>query len=286
AAALTALSADAAPPEPFLRPRDAAALLGWAATARVAPPEAAPPPPSLGLEALDARLEALPVDQVLLHRAVARPGSGVPGRGRRLRLSRPALAAVLGPLAADAELMAHAADRLAARLLPALAAWARDLPGWRLLPLPRSGLALLSRSGLALLSRSGLALPPRSGLNPAPRGLPPPSVVPGLFGVLPLAAAADPALAAYRRALAGRGWALALDGLDAAALALVRPAGLAADLLLLRWSPALADRAPLALLREVPADRLLLTGCDGPEALALAARLGIAATGPAVEAGA
>ncbi|MFC7690712.1 hypothetical protein ACFQY5_15175 [Paeniroseomonas aquatica] len=97
AAALTALSADAAPPEPFLLPRDAAALLGWAATARVAPPEAAPPPPSLGLEALDARLEALPVDQVLLHRAVARPGSGVPGRGRRLRLSRPALAAVLGP---------------------------------------------------------------------------------------------------------------------------------------------------------------------------------------------
>lgn len=262
AAALTVLSAEAPPPELFILPQDAAALLGWAATAWIAPPEVALPPPSQGLETLEARLAALPVDRVLLHRAVVRPGSAVPARGRRLRLSRPALAVALGPLAEDADLLAHAADRLAVRLLPALAAWARDMPGWRLLPLPRSGLAALPRSGL-----------------------PPPSVVPGLFGVLPLAIAADPALAAYRQALAERGWALALDGLDAAALALVRPAGLAADLLLLRWSPALADRAPLALLREVPADRLLLTGCDGAEALALAARLGIAATGPAVEAG-
>ncbi|RYJ00440.1 MAG: hypothetical protein EON47_13840, partial [Acetobacteraceae bacterium] len=209
------------------------------------------PPPSQGLEGLEPRLDALPADRILRHRGIIRPGAAVPARGRRLRLSRPALAAELGPLAEDADLLAHAADRLAARLLPALAVWARDMPGWRLLPLPR-------------------------------RGLPPPSVVPGLFGVLPLAAAADPALAERHRAMAARGWGLALEGLDAAALALVRPAGLPADLLLLRWSPALEDRAPLAALREMPAGRLLLTGCDGAAALAFAAHLGVAATGPAV----
>ena len=255
AAVLGALAADAAPPELYLLPRDSGALLGWAATTQVAAPEAVAPPPSQGLEGLEARLDALPADRILRHRGIIRPGAAVPARGRRLRLSRPALAAELGPLAEDADLLAHAADRLAARLLPALAVWAQDLPGWRLLPLPR-------------------------------RGLPPPSVVPGLFGVLPLAAAADPALAGRREALAGRGWGLALEGLEAAALALVRPAGLAADLVLLRWSPALEDRAALAALREMPAGRLLLTGCDGAAALAFAARLGVAATGPAVEAGA
>ena len=147
----------------------------------------------------------------------------MPARGRRLRLSRPALAAALGPLAADADLLAHAADRLAARLLPALAAWARDLPGWRLLPLPR-------------------------------RGLPPPGAVPGLFGVLPLAAAADPGLAELRQALAARGWGLALEGLDAAALALVAPAGLAGRPAAAALVAAARGAAPLlAALRDLPA---------------------------------
>jgi hypothetical protein len=256
AAALAALAPEAPPPRLWSLPKDAVPLLGWAATARIAPPAPAAPPPSAGLAALDARLDALPADRVLCHRGIVRPGAAVPGRGRRLRLSRTALMAELGPLAADPDVLAHAADRLAGRLLPALAAWARNLAGWRLLPM-------------------------------AHRSLPPPAVVPGLFGVLPLAAAADPALAGRRRAMADRGWGLALEGLDVEALALIHPAGLPADLVLLRWSPALEDPAALAALRDLPPERLMVTGCDRPAALAWAARLGVAAaTGPAVEAAA
>jgi hypothetical protein len=255
-AVLAALAPEAPPPRLWSLPGDAAPLLAWAATAGIASPAPAGPPASAGLAALDARMDALPADRVLCHRGLVQPGAAVPGRGRRLRLSRGALMAELGPLAADSAVLAHAADRLAGRLLPALAVWARDLPGWRLLPM-------------------------------AHRSLPPPAVVPGLFGVLPLAATADPALTERRRAMAGRGWGLALEGMDAAALALVRPAGLPADLVLLRWSPALEDGASLAALRDMPPERLMLTGCDGPAALAWAARRGVAAaTGPAVEAAA
>jgi hypothetical protein len=253
AAALVRLAGPEAPaPTIWTLPGDAAALLAWAAGAQLAGPEAVAAPPVEGLAGLEGRLDSLPADKVLRHRHVIRPGAAVPGRGRRLRLSRPALAALLGPLAADDDLMAHAAARLARRLLPGLAAWARDLPGWRLLPLP-------------------------TGV------LPPPAAVPGLFGVLPLTAAADPGLPAHREALAARGWGLALDGLDAAGLGLVAPAGLPADLLLLRWSPALEDRAAMAALRGVVAERLVVTGCD-EAALAWAAQIGALATGPAAEA--
>ncbi|WP_144404413.1 hypothetical protein [Belnapia sp. F-4-1] len=253
AAALAQLAGPEAPaPTIWTLPRDAAALLAWAAAAQLAGPEAMASPVE-GLAGLEGRLDSLPADTVLRHRHVIRPGAAVPGRGRRLRLSRPALAAVLGLLAADADLMAHAAERLARRLLPGLATWARDLPGWRLLPLP-------------------------VGV------LPPPAAVAGLFGVLPLAAAADPGLPAQREALAARGWGLALEGLDAAGLALLAPAGLPADLLLLRWSPALEERAALAVLRDRPGERLVVTGCDGAAALDWAARLGAMATGPAAEA--
>ncbi|MBL6457646.1 hypothetical protein JMJ55_20120 [Belnapia sp. T6] len=246
AASLAGLAGDAAAVTLWLLPRDAAALLAWAETARLAGPDAPPAPPGADLAGLEARLDSLPADGVLRHRAILRPGAAVPERGRRLRLSRAALAAVLGPLAEDDDLMTHAANRLAARLLPGLAAWARDLPGWRLLPLPHAA-------------------------------LPPPSAVPGQFGVLPLAAAADPALPAWREALAARGWGLALE---AALPTPFDPAGLPADLLLLRWSPTLAE-GPLP--GRLPPDRLVLTGCDGPAALAFAARLGAAATGPATE---
>jgi hypothetical protein len=254
AAALARLAGPEAPaPTLWTLPADVAALLAWAAGAQLAAPEAAAPPPAEGLAGLEGRLDSLPADAVLRHRHVIRPGAAVPGRGRRLRLSRPALAAVLGPLAADEDLMAHAAERLARRLMPGLAAWARDLPGWRLLPLP-------------------------VGV------LPPPAAVPGLFGVLPLTAAADPGLPAQREALAARGWGLALEGLEAAGLGFLAPAGLPADLLLLRWSPALEERAALAALRGMAAGRLVVTGCDGAHALAWAARLGAMATGPAAEA--
>ena len=270
-AVLAGLNAGAPPPQLWVLPQDGAALLAWASGARIAAAEVPAPLPlaPAGLAGLEARLDALPADRVLCHRASVQPGvqpgAAPTGRGRRLRLSRSLLMAELGPLAEEADVLAHAADRLAGRLLPALAAWAQDLPGWRLLPLPRSGLS---------------ALPRRPGL-------PPPGEAPGRFGVLPLTAAADPALPALRQALAGRGWGLALDGLEAAALALVEPAGLPADLILLRWSPALEDRASLAALRAMPPDRLVLTGCDGPAALGWAARRGLAGvTGPAVEAAA
>jgi hypothetical protein len=253
AAALARLAGPEAPaPTIWALPKDAAALLAWAAGAQLAGPEAATPPPVEGLAGLEGLLDSLPADKVLRHRRVIRPGAAVPGRGRRLRLSRPTLAALLGPLAADRDLMAHAAERLAQRLLPGLAAWAQDLPGLRLLPL-------------------------RAGV------LPPPAAVPGLFGVLPLAAAADPGLPAQREGLAARGWGLALDGLDAEGLGLFAPAGLPADLLLLRWSPALEDRAAMAALRGVAAERLVVTGCD-EAGLAWAARIGALATGPAAEA--
>ena len=253
AAALARLTGPEAPaPTIWTLPADAAALLAWAAAAQLAGPDPVAPPPVEGLAELEGRLDSLPADAVLRHRHVIRPGAAVPGRGRRLRLSHPALAALLGPLATDAALMTHAAERLARRLLPGLAAWARDLPGWRLLPLPTGA-------------------------------LPPPAAVPGLFGVLPLAAAADPGLPALREALAARGWKLALDGLDAEGLGLFAPAGLPADLLLLRWSPALEERAAIAALRGLPGERLLVTGCDGTAALNWAARLGALATGPAAE---
>jgi hypothetical protein len=73
-------------------------------------------------------------------------------------------------------------------------------------------------------------------------------------------------LAGTRAALAQAGWGLALAGLDVAALRLVPPAGLAADLRL-RWSPAMTDRAVATALRGTSPARLVLTGCDGPEAM-------------------
>lgn len=244
AAAVLARLAAEAPPETFTLPADNALLLAWAEHARLPPPaHQGPFAQAPGLAGLDALLEAVPIGRLLRRWAVLRHAPGRPPAvaARHVAVSRTALAMALGPLAPDPDLLRHAADRIAARLPGSLPAPDQDgaAGGPLLLPLP-------------LLGQPG----------PAPR--------PGLVGVLPLAAAADPAALAERRvALAAAGWGLAIGGLDAAALRVVAPAALPADLLLLRWSPALAERAIAAMLRtgSPPADRLVLTGCDGPEAL-------------------
>lgn len=241
AATLARLVGDAIGPEIWRLPADAPRLLAWAGSANLPPPAAS----ALGLAAsalpgLETVLEALPLARVLRRRAILQHAPGAPPllAARRLLFSRSALAAELGPLAGDADLLRHAEDRLAASLPARLPGREQDpTDGPLLLPLPLGG-------------------PP----VPAPRL--------GLVGVLPLAAAADPAaLAENRTALAHAGWGLALAGLDATALRLVPPAGLAADLLLLRWSPAMTDRAVAAALRGTPPARLVLTGCDRPEAM-------------------
>lgn len=171
-------------------------------------------------------------------------------RGRRLRLSRAAIAAGIGPRAADPDLLAHAEDRMAARLLPGLAAWAGGLPGLRLVPLPRDR-------------------------------LPSAAARPGAAGVLPLAAAATPEFPALRRHLADLGWGVALRGLDAAVLALVEPHRLPADLLLVRWSPALVAPGTADVLRRMDPARVVLTGGGEPAARDFAAALGFLRAVPA-----
>ncbi|WP_135468424.1 hypothetical protein [Crenalkalicoccus roseus] len=227
-------------------PEEAPALLAWA--------EAAPPPDlaAAPLAGLDAALQRLPLPRLLRRRAVLRLGPGRPPRValRRLVLSRAALAAALGSPGEDPDLLDHAADTLARRLAaaPSLPAG----PG-TLLPLPRGGTV-------------------------------PPAPAEGTLGALPLEALAAPDMPAR---LAAAGWTPAIEGLDAVALRLLSPAALpeGAPLLLLRWSPALADRGPVQALRALDPGRLVLLGCGGAEAIAwgLARGIGLFA-GPAVEA--
>ncbi|GGC26994.1 hypothetical protein GCM10011504_01450 [Siccirubricoccus deserti] len=248
------------PPPVWLLPQDAAPLLAWAQDAVLAPP-AGPPalvPPTPGLAGLDARLEVLAPERLLRSRPLRRPvpgggpGTAMATAGVRLRLCRRDLAAELGTLAADPDLLRHAEDRLATRLLHPLAAWALEFPGLWLLPLPRAVTPL-------------------------------PPARPGLIGVLPLAAVGDAGFGAARQALAAQGWGLALEGPEAASLSLFDLTALPADLLLLRWSSALAEPAALAALRRADPARLVLTAAAGAEALEFAGRLGLAAvSGPAV----
>lgn len=229
-------------------------LLDWAAAA--APPGRTETPQVLAAEA--AALQ-LPLERVVLRRTVLRLGPGVAPRRlvQRAVVSRRRLAAALGaPFTQDAELLEQAAERMEARLAE---------PG--ALPGVAPGLPLL--------------------LRPGPGAPPPP--VPGAIPLLPLAAAAGPeALAARLAALGAAGWAPpAFDGLEAALLPLIDPAGLPPEgLLLLRWSPALGDRAAHAALRGgIDPARLVLTGCDGvTEALAWGLAAGLRHfAGPALE---
>lgn len=213
-----------------------------------------PPPPGSGHAAppssagLDALLDALPLAGVLERRPVFRlaPGRGPVVAAERVVVSWRALAAALGAAAEDDDLLRHAGDRIAERF------HGRPLHG---------GVAEPSPGGLPARVPVLLPLPLRPITVPAPR--------PGLIGVLPLAAAATASgapLAERRAELAALGWRLGIGGLDAAALRFVALAALGADLLLFRWSPALARQGADAL-RGADPHALVLTGCDGADAV-------------------
>jgi hypothetical protein len=207
-----------------------------------------------------------PFGAVLERQAILRlaPGRAPRLAAERLAVSRRAVAARLG-LADDEddELLRHAADEVAERVV-------RHAPH-------EGGTEPSPFAGLPPRVPVLVPLPLRALAVAAPR--------PGLIGVLPLAAAAEAGagLGARRAELAALGWRLAVDGLDAAALGLLAPEALAADLLLLHWSPGLP--ALEAALRGVDRSALVLTGCDAPEAVAWGRGAGLALfSGPAADA--
>lgn len=208
------------------------------------------PPPSPAAPALPALDEWLrDLDPLLVARR--RRGWRLAGEGARpaflrLEVARDDLARLLGPLGADADLLDHAQSRMASRLLAALA----EAPSRRAL----LGEGPVGRLHLRFPEDPNAATPQ------------------GLVVSVPLAAAADPqALATRRAALAACGGALEIEGLDAAALALLDAAALPADLLRLAWSPSLAA----VPLEGVDPARLVLAGADPPEAREWARRRGI-----------
>jgi hypothetical protein len=212
-----------------------------------------------GTAELEGLLDALPPASVVQRRPVVRLGRGrreATVAAERLAVSRTRLAAALGPaLGEDEDLLRHAADRIAARLPAAVL---------------RSGTAGSPAEGVPARLPVLLPLP----LRP----LPPPAPRPGLIGVLPLAAAAAAAacgrsLADHRAVLAALGWRLGIGGADAAALRFVALAAFPADLLLLRWSPALAGQR--GALRDADPQGVVLAGCDGAEALEWGRSLGL-----------
>ena len=257
--AIAALLPGAALPEFTLwtLPGDAPALLALAAEATVAAP--AVPAAPVPLRGLDALADGLALGAVLRRNAVL--ALGAPGQMTagpvRLGLRQDALRAALGPPGADHDLLRHARDRLARRLLATLAddAGRRGLLG----PAPPRRL---------IVEVAPDALPLRGPAPDALAEVAPITVAPALFAALPLSAAADPDLLARRRgALEAHGWGLALRNVTAALLTAVAIETLDADLLLLRWSPELAGRGPAAAIRRLDPARLLLLGADEEEAL-------------------
>lgn len=246
--ALDTLGLPAGTPCP-LDPAAAAPLLAWAARAQPGPR------PDPGLPArLEGLLDALAPAGLRVRRTVLRLGPGVAPRrlACHVAVSRRRLAAALGPA------FATEPDLLAAALARAEDALA---------------------GGEAPAGQAPLMLRPGPGGPPGPEAI----------ALLPLAAAVAPLRLAERVAsLCAAGWAaVGLDGLDATVLPLLDLGALPAEgPLLLRWSPALADRAAAQALRGL-ADpgRLVLTGCDGIEAMAWGFEAGIRhVAGPAVEA--
>lgn len=226
---------------------------------RPVPPSGPVAPTAAGIEAA---ADAAPLPALLRRDGVLHVAAGQPRRLAllRLRLSRAALAPHLGAAAEDRDLARHARDRLRARLLACLAD-----------PAQRAGL-LGAAPPVPLLVDLPAALLPDA--PPAEEDDPPSPAA--LIAVLSAPEALAEGLAARRPGLARAGWGLAVRGLDAATLGLLAPEALPADLLLLRWSPAFPGRATAAALRRTDPARLVLTGCDGPEALEWGLGMGIA----------
>lgn len=246
--------------------RDAASLLAYASGGPAPVPRL--PDEGPGLAGLDAFLDAMPINAGVrrlqgwpvaggTQPAFPRPTFPRPTFLRpaflRIEPDRARLRLALGPLGEDADLLEHAARRLAARLLGALAD-------------PAEARALL-----------GTPPPPRLHL-PLPAGLlqeaAANAIPPGLLTVtLPLAAAADPEALAHRRAgLAASGIGLEIEGVDATALALLDGAALAGDLIRLRWSPALAEPWAEAALHRLGLSRIVVAEASAEAA----SRLGVA----------
>lgn len=236
-------------------PDEAAALLALAVEAvePTAPP-LQPSPSAAGLEALIDALDLVPLLRLNPMMHVKQGGSAL--GYLRLGVSNVALAAAMGGMGGDADLLRHARDRLARRLLTTLAdeGSRRTLLG-----------AGASQRVLVELSPAALPAADESEETTVPQRN---AEAPRMLAALPLSVAADPALLARRRAaLAARGWGLALRGLTHEALGWIAPETLQADLLMLRWSPALIRRSVVTALRRLDPDRIALIGCESEEAL-------------------
>lgn len=225
--------------------QDQDSVLAYALNGALAPPRAAADGPTLA--GLDPLLDALPLGSAVQRLVGLRDGRP---DFVRLEPARELLAAALGPLGADADLLDHAFQRIAARLRAALAE-------------PEEARALL---GPVRARRLHLPLrEPRAPGSGHPPGL--------LVATLPVSAAAEPgALEARRAALTAAGIGLELEGLDAALLGLIDPAGLPPVQLRLAWSPGLPEAA---CARLDPA-RVALAGGATAEARAFAAAFGFA----------
>jgi hypothetical protein len=231
--------------------RDGARLLAYATGSPAPSQRAAGDGPDLA--DLDDRLAAMPLSSALRRLQ----GWPVAGRGKRpafLRLEpdRPRLGVALGALGQDHDLLYHAAARLAARVLAAIAdpAELRGLIG----PVAAPRLHMPMPVG-----------PQTQARQPLPPGL--------LVATIPLAALAEPqALAARQAALTAAGIGLEIEGLDAAALRLLDPAALPDAMLRLRWSPALEAPWAAAAVARLGPQRVVLSGATPAEA----SRLGTA----------
>ena len=230
--------------------RDAARLRAHAAGGRA--PQAGPAGDGPDLAGLDAFLAALPLATVLrrmqgwpVHAPSTRPAF------LRLEPDRARLAAALGALGRDADILYHATRCLDARLVAALGD-----PG-----------ELRSLLGPLMAPRLHLPLPPGlrpGGAEPLPPGM--------LVATLPLAALADPAALASRVAsLAALGIGLEIEGLDAAALGLLDPDALPDALFRLRWSPALDEPWAAPALKRLGPQRVVLTRATPDQASRLGA---------------
>lgn len=239
-------------------PQDLAPLAALAGLA----PASAPAPAAPSAAGIEAMADAAPLPALLRRDGILHiaPGTSRQLAYLRLRLSQHALRPHLGAAADDPDLVRHASDRLRARVLSLLAD-----PG------ERAGL-LGGAPPVPLL----LDLP--AGLLPGPPtgSEDEQAPIPALLAAVTPSEALGEGLDARRAGLRRAGWGLAVRGLDAAALALLAPEALPADLLLLRWSPAFPSRATAAALRRIDPARLILTGCTGPEALEWGLSLGIA----------
>ena len=245
AGAISRLLDGALAPPIWRLPEESGELLAWAAAEQLAPTVPRPASGQVDLAGFRLRLEGLGADQILVSNTV-RDADGQPA-GRQLTLHRERLIADLAASGSDADLLAHAEDRLARRLLPGLGVWAASGQGLRLIPLPFQ------------------RLPPRAQTG-------------GAVGVVPLALADIGALGEQRQRLRELGWQLAVAGLDAHVLMHLQALALPADLLLLRWSPALADRE---LPAAAPRERLFLTAADAAgRAWAACARIGLIESAP------